>query len=460
MKTKNTISELVKLVLSYSIKHPLFTSLHIIDTDACDFQEKSLVEAFFTTSMYHDVINPINIVQNIPGKRDVFQEQVLLSTITTYYREIMSINATEADAIDAVKQLAEAGKHARLIDSLQKSLEYANNTDTTLDEKIAFAEGTFTVASKNLDDSSECSFGEAADRMWADFLNAEEGKGPIGCKTGFNNIDETIGGLFPSETTVVAGLPGSGKTQLMQQVAMNVAENGFLAFIVSLEMTEKQLLQRYLASRLQIPIMRIREGKLTSIEKQDAIKFIKEFKELPIKIEYGRGLSVLQIKSRLMRMVRKYGQPKLIVVDYVQRIKYTEKDENLSLKVISSTLTDLSLELDTHMMILSQLTKNSQRRVDSRPILADLSGSSAVGNDASNVWFTHYQYNFDQTKTELKDVTEVLQRKSRYGDSFNDWQFGWLRGTFRNHIPSMQDRMLTANRLRREAEKEECPFEL
>jgi len=460
MKSQATLNELIKTVLAYGLQYPMFLTFEQIDTDALDFDKQELVNAFYFASIDNAVLNPLNIVQNIKGRRDVFQEQVLISNVTNYFKEIHAMRVTEKDAKDAVKQLAEQGKQARVVQALQKSLEYAQNSNNT-EEMLAYVEGTFTAASQDIDHSTECSLGEAADRIWEDYLMAESGTGPRPIATGLTAIDAAITGLFPAGVTVIAGISGSGKTQLTQQITMNVAEAGERAFFVSMEMTEKQLAQRYISTKLQIDINDIWAGKLSAGDRIEAQKLIKKFKALPFHIEYGTNLTFDQLKIRIMRMIRKYGKPKLIAVDYFQQMRYYGHDENKGLGEISIKIAELAKELNVHIIVVAQITKDFQRRADKNPVLADLRGTSQLGNDATHVWFTYNEYEDDKTKLELKGVTKVLQRKNRYGASGNDWEFGWSNGSFRNWVPSMKDRMTTARLEMRTAEKDEpCPFDI
>jgi|JFJP01.1.fsa_nt_gi replicative DNA helicase len=459
MRSQNTINELVKTVLAYSLQYPIFLTYEQVDTDSLDFDKKELVNAFFNASIDNSVLNPLNVVQNIRGNRDVFQEQVLLSNVTAYFKSIQDMRVTEKDAKDAVKQLSDEGASARVINALKDSLEYAQSCDK-LEETLAFVEGTFTVASQAIDSSTECSLGEAGARVWQDYLDAESGKGPKPIRTGLKVIDETIMGLYPNEMTVIAGISGSGKTQLSQQILFNVAESGERVFFISMEMSDKQVAQRYLSTKLMVDINEIRAGKLKPNDRVDAIRLLNQFAKLPFHIEYGQNLTFNQIKIRIMRMIRKYGKPKLIAIDYFQQIKYFGHNENSGLGEVSIQINALSKELDTHIILVAQMTKDIQRRVDKNPVLADLRGTSQIGNDATNVWFTYNEYEDDKTKVELKGTTKVLQRKSRYGVSGSDWEFGWNHGSFRDYVPSMRDRMTTARLEMKKEEQEECPFDV
>jgi len=463
MKTQNTINQLVKNILAYSLHAPFFLTTPI-DTDCMDDYTKDIVNGFYFASIDNTVLNPVNVLQNIKGVRDVFQDQVLFSKLTTYFKELQSMNVTERDAKDAVKQLAEEGQHVRVSNALYDALAFSK-TDAPLEEKLARMESSITSVSENIDHSTECSMGEAAERVLRDYMDAEAGIGPRAVKTGFDKIDEALGGLYPCETTVIAGISGSGKTQSTLQIMEYAASKGDLVFMISMEMTEKQLIQRYIANKLMVEIKDLRDGKLMPSDRAKLPGLVKEFGKMPYKIEYGSGLSYAQLEVRIMRMIRKYGNPKLIAIDYLQLLTYFGTDENKGLGDISKKLTILAKKLNTHIIILSQLTKDNQRRTDTRPILSDLRGTSQIGNDATNVWFTYNAFSMDQSKSEMKGVAEILQRKSRYGASDANWEFGWIHGSFRNHVPSHQDRMIQANvdrkaALKAQEEAEECPFDL
>jgi replicative DNA helicase len=73
-------------------------------------------------------------------------------------------------------------------------------------------------------------------------------KGGIrGLSTGFSTIDRLTKGLVGGEVTIISARTSVGKTSLALAIASNVAKRNNPVLFVTLEMTQAQLMQRYIA---------------------------------------------------------------------------------------------------------------------------------------------------------------------------------------------------------------------
>ena len=70
-----------------------------------------------------------------------------------------------------------------------------------------------------------------------------------GTPSGFKDIDEKTGGFQPGNLVVLAARPSMGKSALVANIAENAALAGRPVALFSLEMSESELAQRFIASQ-------------------------------------------------------------------------------------------------------------------------------------------------------------------------------------------------------------------
>src|ERR671932_1501501 len=82
---------------------------------------------------------------------------------------------------------------------------------------------------------------------------SREGKAITGTASGFDDLDHITGGFQPGNLIILAARPSMGKSALMANFAENAALQGNKAVaLFSLEMSESELAQRFIASQASI----------------------------------------------------------------------------------------------------------------------------------------------------------------------------------------------------------------
>ena len=102
--------------------------------------------------------------------------------------------------------------------------------------------------------------------------------------TGYNDLDELLGGMQRSDMIVLGARPAMGKSTLAINVAINAAQDGATVGVFSLEMSREQLALRILAADAQIDSHRLRLGLVTEADEQRITDSIGRLSELPMYI--------------------------------------------------------------------------------------------------------------------------------------------------------------------------------
>jgi len=105
----------------------------------------------------------------------------------------------------------------------------------------------------------------------------------------------------------------------------------------------------------------------------------------------------------------------LIIIDYLQLIKPTQKLSMRQEEVsdISRRLKLLAMDLGIPVITLAQLNRECEKRVNKRPVSADLRESGAIEQDADIVAFLYRDYVYDDEADE--NATEFIISKHRNG---------------------------------------------
>lgn len=202
---------------------------------------------------------------------------------------------------------------------------------------------------------------------------------------------------------------GVGKTTLALQIAEHIAEKGVETAIISLEMSDTQVIQKMIAKRTRINSYKMRMGTMEQKD-MDAMAIAgTEIANLPIHLI--TNVRTIQHIENIARKLKNRCNLGLLVIDYIQLIKNKGKFNNREQEVadITRTLKLLSLELDIPIIGLCQLNRNATKQ---EPTLADLRESGSIEQDADNVLFLYQE---KEEEGVLVDITLKIA-KQRAGE--------------------------------------------
>ncbi len=290
-------------------------------------------------------------------------------------------------------------------------------------------------------------------------------------------LNEMLGGLRRNNLIILASRPGEGKTALALNMGFQVAVKSMLpvAFF-SLEMDQTQLLSRILANEGTQqgldPAFKAETQEIYSSEEKvkeaysvhsagiltlEAIEQArKKFKnkrnvfntaqlrqdeqvrvgtllssnrfsnfEHLLHVTDKPDLTVAQIKIECSRLKREKGKLGLVVIDYLQLLRSSERKYGTrvdEITAISRSLKMLAKTLDCPVIAISQLSRGIDSReggkmagtsfeVDPRPRLSDLRDSGSIEQDADSVVFIYDQYRKRKIGNENQSRNQVIQER-------------------------------------------------
>lgn len=212
------------------------------------------------------------------------------------------------------------------------------------------------------------------------------GKGFMGLRTGFTDLDGLLNGLRGGQVVVVGARPAMGKSTFSLDIARQVAKDGETAVVFSLEMSTLDIVTRFLSAEARVSMRKINSGQMDEDEWMRVARRVGEVGSIPLFIDDSAELTMNEIRTRARRLKRECGLS-LIVVDYLQLLETDSRSENRQLEVskISRAMKMMAKELDVTVILVSQLNRGPEQRADKRPLLSDLRESGSVEQDADMV---------------------------------------------------------------------------
>ena len=240
----------------------------------------------------------------------------------------------------------------------------------------------------------------------------------VGLETGFTDFDDMTRGLNKGNLIIIAGRPGMGKTSFALNIAQHVAiRKQAPVGIFSLEMSQSELALRILSSETGIASGPLRSGHLSDQKWKSLIHKVKEISSAPIFIDDSANPTLLELASRARRL-KAEGKLELVIVDYLQLMQAGGRYENRNLEISAITrgLKQLAKELDLPVIVLSQLSRQPERRgKDHRPQLADLRESGSIEQDADLVTFIYRDEIYNPDDPTNRGLADLIIAKHRNG---------------------------------------------
>lgn len=221
-----------------------------------------------------------------------------------------------------------------------------------------------------------------------------------GLSTGLLDLDRHTDGMRPGNLIVPAAYPSVGKTSLL----MNIVEHVVLvekrsAAVFTLEMSAKELVERFISSNSQVNL----RGRLYENDFPKLIAAAGRIADSTLHI-IDDCTTVEEIRSEARRLKQQHNI-ELVGVDYIQRVhtRNARRDANREQEIsyIGNTLKSMAKDLGIPCIAPSQLNDDGKLRE-----------SRAIGQDADQVWMLERD---DKASTYETDSVKLRVAKNRGG---------------------------------------------
>jgi replicative DNA helicase len=266
-----------------------------------------------------------------------------------------------------------------------------------------------------------------------------EGK-PRGAQTSLKVFDDKLGGLVPSWLITIGGRPSMGKSALMRSAMYGAAvENRHDLFAIFLiEMASREISERAISAVTREDIFCLTETQALNRSKpvrEHVPELMRIAEQMPdnLYIDDRADLSLEDV-TRVVWQLKAKGNLRAIAIDYLQLMRRPEhrgRSDAAILGDMTAALKRLAKAADICIVLLSQLSRDVDKRDDKRPVLGDLRESGAIEQDSNVVLFPFREaYYHERAKpedgtaeaekwsarlAEIETVMEVAVAKHRQG---------------------------------------------
>ncbi|PCI45919.1 MAG: hypothetical protein COB41_00585 [Proteobacteria bacterium] len=235
---------------------------------------------------------------------------------------------------------------------------------------------------------------------------------------GVESLDEKI--VFTSGMLVgLLAAPGAGKTTFANKFMKNTSMKGEKVLYECLDMTENfqiaRLLQNYVNLTFE-QILSMLEDNKPSKELLEAFDKVSEDYE-NLSINYRSGTTIDDIEEDIKTHYSLYGEyPRLVVVDYLEKIRGPFTDATALSGYVASRLADLAREYNVCMFVLLQPQKSAG---DARkPLLSmrKVKGASIIEQDCRAI-MTLWRPGFNPETSENDKYASIAIVKNNMGQT-------------------------------------------
>lgn len=367
-----------------------------------DFYEPAHKQIFSAMSALYNRDKPIDYVTLVEelteaGVIDSVGGMSYIISLTNYVPSA----ANYRHYLEIVKKTSTLRK---LISSSQQIMDIAYSGDAE-DKALSFAEGEIYGIAEKQDRGTLIDMNEAVDRAFK--IMDEKQADPTAQRTvpiPFTKLNELLGGFHPSDLVLIAARPACGKTSLGMNFISHAAldksrktpagkVDPFKCAVFSLEMSAEQIATRLLCSVAKVSMEHVNSGMRTVQENMRLVEAQRKLSEAKVFIDDSSLTTPIEILSKCRRLKREQGLD-LILVDYLQLMSSGKRVESRQQEVsdITRTMKIAAKELNVPILLLSQMSRDIEKRTDKTPQMSDLRESGAIEQDADIIIFLHREH--------------------------------------------------------------------
>lgn len=371
-------------------------------------EHRSIFKAMKNLREREKEVNLINLVQM--GEQDlesfggisylngIFSSVPSINAFTSYERYILEYNITQ-EAMKYANEFIASARDRNDLQDLSKLIHKINKLES-------------------INISKNENFKEKIKKRYEQHIESPE-DGLSGADTGFETINKFTDGWQKGDLIIIGARPSMGKTALILNSALKGSEKGVFPSIFSIEMAEAQIIDRMIAITARINLMKMRNpNKLFDKRGEDWEKYTHAVGALDkLDMDIRKENTVAEMRSVVRRNIQQFPNKKhVVIIDFLTLVRSTEKKQSRHHEVedIILDLKNLATDLNVPVIVLSQLSREVEKRQNKRPMMSDLRESGSIEQTADVIAFL-YRADYYNNDTEVKNIVEIDFAKNRNG---------------------------------------------
>ncbi len=235
--------------------------------------------------------------------------------------------------------------------------------------------------------------------------------------SGWNDLDQMIGGWFGADLIVIGARPSMGKTACITQTAMHAAKLGDPVLFVSLEMPRVDVEGRVICQWAGVSHHMARQGKVSNIDLELMRQATQELEQTKILFDDRPDQTVQAIASGARICQQRLGGCAMIVVDYLQIVEPTDRRmmRDQQITAIAKGLKDLAKDLKVPVIAAAQIKRTDDKEKERRPRMSDLRESGGIEAAADVIILLHREEYYRPGDNTVRGKAEFIVAKQRMG---------------------------------------------
>lgn len=318
--------------------------------------------------------------------------------------------ATAANALHWARVVVDQYRRRTLGIVGAQAVSSAEDPQTVIEPAaVAFADRLIDLASAGVN-TQPASLAEQAKLEFHELTTGAPAKRSL--KSGFYDLDRSLGGLGRGRLIVLAGRTTTGKTALALVFAANIAKRGMHVLYFSAEMDRSELLHR---------LVTMETGTVVGSEAHDVAavgvygaEWLGRFH-----VHDESRMTVSSIRAQVRSYRDRFGDDLgIVVVDYLQLLQPAKASQNREREVaeMSAEMKRTSRDCEVPLVCLSQLSRAADQA--SKPQLCHLRESGAIEQDSDVVLLL-------DRDDENPRVVDAIIAKNRQTGQTGTRQLGW-----------------------------------
>lgn len=383
-------------------------------SDFHDPQHQIIAEAVHRLALRGEGTDPVLVEAEIAAAGDRFTRDI------AYLYGLTTAGQVAGSAGFYAAIVAKAARRRALAVAAQKVAGIASDVTMSPDEQLEAARAAVDAAGAGVVQRVVW-VGDEIDETYA--MLAEK---PTYVPTPWPSLNHLIGGLRPGGMYVVAARPAQGKSVIGQNLAVELADHGAVAFL-SLEMSRAELHMRLTSQLGRVHMSSVSRQALDGQDWEGVRSARAKLQRMPLAISDEGGMTVTQIRA-FVRSVAREQSLGGVVLDYLQLTESADsrKERHVHVAEVSRAMKLIAKEFNVPVIVLSQVNRKSEERADGRPRMSDLRESGAIEQDADVVMLLH-------RPEDRPGEADIIVAKNRGGNT-GEVTLGWL-----GHFMTVQD---------------------
>lgn len=409
MKKKEIFSETAEnIVISYLINNPIKFEEYGFNINGNDFyfkKNKQIFEEMKKQFIDFEKFTYTSIEKSFANKETI--------------KERKSFTPNKYDFEVSFKLVREYSGLRKVVD-LGNEIINSVYEETNLDQSVDLFNQACNEINKDVVESDFRDLSEVIDetKEWVDRYIESGGNAVMGLSTGYDNLDNSFGGLQGGKLYIIGARPSQGKTAFSLNLVLDPLLKGKSVAFFSLEMGAKELTQRYITMISEIPKTMLKKEYMNDTRKKELMGAYNQLSKTNLFIEDNSSTTINSLKVKCKKLHKEKGLD-CIVIDYLQLLTSGGSygvDRLGEITYISRELKKLAKELDCPVVALSQLNRGLESRDDKTPKMSDIRESGAIEQDADVIMFIHRPAYFKQVE-EFVGETQIIIGKNREGET-------------------------------------------